>query len=208
MNPMPRALRKVEPLQEDEGVLIEAAQMGERRAARVLYTRYQEQVWRVVYRLVLDREEALDLCQETWMKVFASLGRFRGESRFGTWVIRIAANCAYSHMRTTAWRMRQTQGPAGEELESRPSLLPGPRENLEEHDQLEALEAAMMDLSAKQRQALVLKFFEDFSLAEIAGIMGCREGSVKSHLHRAVESLRRKLADLFAEKEDENAPPE
>ncbi len=208
MNPMPRASHQVKTLEEDEGLLIEAARAGERRAARVLYSRHQEQVWRVVYRLVLDREEALDVCQETWMKAFAGLSRFRGESRFGTWVIRIAVNCVHSRMRTAAWRLQQAHDSTGEQLEARPSLLPGPREYLEERYHREAVTAALANLSASQRKALVLRYFEDLPLAEIAGIMGCREGSVKSHLHRAVESLKRRLAGLFAEKEEENASPE
>jgi RNA polymerase sigma-70 factor, ECF subfamily len=205
MNLMQRASRKVEPLEEDEGLLIEAARAGERRAAQVLYSRYQEQVWRVVYRLVLDHEEALDICQETWMKAFGSLSRFRTESRFGTWITRIAVNSAYSRMRTASWRGRRNQATVDEELETFPSRFPDPRESLEERYHHEIVEDAILDLSPNQRQALVLRYFGDLPLAEIAGIMECREGSVKSHLHRAVEALRKKLAGLFPEKEEKNA---
>lgn len=208
MKPMPRAIWKVVPLEEDEGLLIEAARAGQRRAAQALYTRYQEQVWRVVYRLVLDREEALDICQEAWMKVFSSLSRYRAESRFSTWIIRIALNSAYSRMRSASWRGRAVLEPILEEVEASPSPLPGPRENLEERLRHEAVEQAMLELSPHQRQALTLRYFEDLPLCEIAEMMGCREGSVKSHLHRAVESLRRTLAVLFAGKEEEDASPQ
>lgn len=205
MNPMPLATPKVAPLEEDEELLIEAVRQGERRAARALYARHQEQVWRVVYRMVLDHEEALDICQDVWMKAFSSLVKFRGESHFGTWVIRIAVNTVHSRTRTAAWRGRSKRETTGDALEDCPSLLPSPREKMEERYHREAVEEALLDLSPSQRQALVLRYFEDLPLAEIAGIMGCREGSVKSHLHRAVESLRRTLTSLFAEKEEEDA---
>ncbi len=208
MNPMLRVTHRVEPREEDEGLLIEAARQGERRAARALYARHQEMVWRVVYRMVLDREEALDICQDVWMKAFAALSTFRRESRFGTWILRIAVNTTHSRTRTIAWRMRSTRVSADEELVDCPSLLPSPRENMEERYHREAVEEALLDLSPSQRQALVLRYFEDLPLAEIAGIMDCREGSVKSHLHRAVESLRRTLANLFAGKEEDDATPQ
>ncbi|MCA9411980.1 MAG: sigma-70 family RNA polymerase sigma factor [Candidatus Omnitrophica bacterium] len=91
--------RKDVNLELEDRLIIEATIRGDRNAGRLLYERYQEQIWRVVRRLVPDNDEAMELCQETWLKAFSSLDKFRNDSRFSTWVLRIAINRVNSRSR-------------------------------------------------------------------------------------------------------------
>jgi RNA polymerase sigma-70 factor (ECF subfamily) len=191
--------RGEEKLQVDEDLLVEAARQGDRRAARALYDLHREQVWRVLYRLALDVEETMDLCQETWLRAFSSLDSFKGKSRFGTWLLSIALNASRTRLR----RKRREEpldfeGPP-EGVGFHPSVPPSQRGRLDETRRQRAIEEALRGLPAKQRQAFVLRYYEEFSVAEIAAAMGCREGSVKSHLFRAIRALRRSLKALSEE---------
>ncbi|MCG3198193.1 MAG: ECF RNA polymerase sigma factor SigW [bacterium] len=183
----------------DEDLLVEAARQGDRRAARALYDLHRERVWRVVYRMVLDVEEARELCQETWLRAFSSIGRYHGRSRFGTWLLSIALNAARSR-----WRRRKRLAPISlsnppEGVELLPPVPASQRVALEESRRSRAIEEALRHLPAKQRQAFVLRYFEELSITEVAAAMGCREGSVKSHLFRAIQALRRSLRSLSEE---------
>jgi RNA polymerase sigma-70 factor (ECF subfamily) len=205
---MPHPQAKEKPTL-DENLLVEAARRGNREAARALYDRHEARVWRVVYRLVLDREETRDICQETWLKAFASISRFEGRSEFGTWVLRIALNC------TRSWARRlRTRRKAFEEsslsggVEALPSSPPGQRRLIDEGRHQAWIERALTQLAPKQRQAFVLRHFEDLPLAEISRLLGCREGSVKSHLNRAVRKLRTALQPIVEGREKDRETPE
>jgi RNA polymerase sigma-70 factor, ECF subfamily len=193
----------------DENLLVEAVRRGSRNAARLLYDRHEARVWRVVYRLVLDREETRDICQETWLKAFASISRFEGRSGFGTWVLRIALNSTRSWVRRVQTRRRALgESSLSDCVEALPSSAPGQRRLVDEGRHQAWIDRALAQLAPKQRQAFVLRHFEELPLAEISKVMGCREGTVKSHLNRAVRKLRTALQPVVEGREKDRETPE
>lgn len=193
------SLRVNETHNVDEDLLVEAARQGDRRAARALYDLHHEQVWRVVYRMVLNLEEARDLCQETWLRAFSSMGRYHGRSQFGTWLLSIALNATRSRWRRRKGRALVSLSSPPEGVELLPPVPASQRISLEESRRRCAIEDALRILPTKQRQAFVLRYYEELSISEVASAMGCREGSVKSHLFRAIQALRRSLRSLSEE---------
>jgi RNA polymerase sigma-70 factor (ECF subfamily) len=181
----------------EDRFLIHAAARGDRRAAHALYERYREQVWRVVARLVSEEEERLEVCQETWLKAFSSLGKFREDSKFSTWILRIAMNVAGSRARWFKVRKHislESAEAAGPVLPTRPATQ---LVTIEKNRERDALETALGELSRKQRRAIVLRYFEELSFADIAEAMDCRESSVRTHLQRAFKKLERSLGETI-----------
>ena len=143
------------------------------------------QVYTLANRLVGDRHEAEDVAQEAYLRVYRSLRKFRGDSRFETWLHRIVANTALNHMRT-----RNRFGDLTDEpdrivriAESEPSAAVDVPER-------EALSHALSQLPHAQRVAVVLKDVYGFSASEIAERLGTTEGAVKLRLHRGRKNLR------------------
>jgi RNA polymerase sigma-70 factor (ECF subfamily) len=182
-----------DPVLEDRLIIL-ATIRGDRKAALALYDRYREQVWRVVARMVSDPEITMEICQETWLRAFSSLDRFRSDSRFSTWILWIATNLVNSRGRWSRIRKHISLEAASEKgikiLPERPPTqvhsVVRKRENL-------AIQEALLGLPRKQRQAVILRIFEELSYSEVAAIMGCKETSVRTHLKRAYQSLGRAL---------------
>ncbi len=188
--------RKDTALELEDRLIIEAAIRGDRRAAHALYERHREQVWRVVSRLVIDPEITKEICQETWLKGFSSLARFRAESRFSTWILRIAINLTNSRMRWAKVRKHVSVEEADEEgIAILPTRSPTQIRSVEMKRENFEVEKALAGLSRKQRQAVILRYFEELPYSEMARVMGCRESSIRTHLKRAFRTLEGALAD-------------
>jgi RNA polymerase sigma-70 factor (ECF subfamily) len=175
---------------------IDATLRGDRAAFDLLVERYQSRVFAVCYRTLgqrpAHREDALDLTQEVFVRAYRSLGRFRGDSAFSTWLHRIAVNACLS-FRASAAQKRRSQG-LEEDLDSNledPS--PGVDEGLDRSLRATALRAALESLPDKQRMTVILKVFEDRTHAEVAAILGSSVGTVKANLFFAVQNLRKRL---------------
>lgn len=141
------------------------------------------QVYTLALRLVGDRHEAEDVAQEAYLRVYRSLRSFRGDSRFETWLHRVVANVAINHMRT-----RSRFGELMEEPDTIVRVADVPTE--EEAPESEELAAALAQLPAAQRVAVVLKDVYGFSAAEIAEKLDTSEGAVKLRLHRGRRNLK------------------
>jgi len=172
--------------------LIEAIQRGDRDAAACLYHRHIDRVHRICHRIVLDPSLTLDCVQEVWLKVFRSIGRFRCQRSVAAWLNAVAANTAIDCYRRSRRQGNhvdiddpQVESLVAEEQEEGPPL-DGP---LMQQRIREALE----EISVSQRTAFVLRYYEDMPLPEIAGILGCREGTVRTHIRRCLLALRSKL---------------
>jgi RNA polymerase sigma-70 factor (ECF subfamily) len=179
--------------------LVASARQGDRRAFEELVERHQRRAYHIAFDFARDREEAKDLSQEAFLKAFTNLKNFDGRSSFYTWFYRILVNLCLDYKR------RQKRGPASsfdETIENQlePSHEPvKPRSPDQQvwarqisHRVGEALEA----LPARQRTAFVLKNHQGLSIKEIAALMDTAEGTVKVHLHRAVTTLRERLAEF------------
>ena len=193
------------PAAADEMELIRRARGNDPWAADQLVRRYQKKVYGIAFQLCgFDAEEARDTAQEALLQVFRNLGQFEGRSRFSTWLHRIAVNaCLDARRRRRRWfRMilprrteRRDEGDPEDPLDN----IPAPEDGMDPVSSLSSAElkrdvmAALRGLSEHQRTVFQLKVFQEMSIPEIAAVMGMAEGTVKSHLFRATQSVRGQL---------------
>lgn len=176
----------------DDDALIAAALAGDEACAAQLYHRHADRAHRICYRVTLDEGLARDCAQETWLKAFRSLERYRPGNGFGGWLAAIAVRTAIDATRKRARAPISSLDAdnCAEPVASEPCA----RTLLDERLAMEQVEEALRTLSPAQRAAFVMRHYEDAPLSEIAQALGCAEGTVKSHIHRAVLALRDKLA--------------
>jgi RNA polymerase sigma-70 factor (ECF subfamily) len=176
----------------DETVLIQAAQAGNRSALRELYEQNRQKVFSLAYQYAGNREDAEDILQETFIKAFNNIRTFRleEETRFAPWLFRVGVNCSIDYLRRNKAR-RAELGEAA--LAAVPAGGPGtdPQSESSGREFRARLERTLSTLSPKQRMIFLLKHDQQFSIREIASQLRCSEGSVKTHLFRAVAAVRR-----------------
>jgi RNA polymerase sigma-70 factor (ECF subfamily) len=151
----------------------------------------QKRIYRTLLFLVRDADAAENLTQECFLRAFRMRGKFRGESGVSTWLVRIAVNLAQDHNRNrrwTFWRrlMRTDRIDAMSPADSRRS----PEQVMINTQTLSAVWSAVGRLSERQKAVFLLRFIEEMRLEEIAEVMNLKPGTVKSHLHRAIETVR------------------
>ena len=153
----------------------------------VLVARHQGRAYRLAWSLLRDAEDARDISQEAFLRVYRTAGGFRGDARFSTWFYRILVNLCLDHRRRRWW---QRWDPL---LDRQPAPAEDPGDALD-HDQRRArLWAAVDRLSPRQRAVIVLHAQEELATGQIAAVLECSEATVRVHLHRAVSVLRRTL---------------
>ena len=167
--------------------LIERARRGDVEAYNLLISRWEKRVFNYLLKLAGNREDALDLCQDVFLKAYQNLKRLEDSARFAAWLFRIAHNEAFSLLRKNR--------PEGELTEPTPPA-PGPR-MLPIETSL-AVEAALGKLSGEQREAVVLKIYQGFKFEEMAEILDCPVSTVKSRLYTALDLLKNTLAPVAA----------
>jgi RNA polymerase sigma-70 factor, ECF subfamily len=163
--------------------------------------RHQRRVHRWLLLLVRDPDEADNLTQECFLRAYQNLSSFRGESSLETWLLRIAANLARDHhrsRRTSFWKRLLGLNDGAEEdwAESIPAPEATPEQALLAREDVRAVWDAANQLSQQQRAVFLLRFVEDMELSEIAAVLGLQVGSVKTHLFRALQTVRGKLREL------------
>jgi RNA polymerase sigma-70 factor, ECF subfamily len=166
-----------------------------------LVRRHQRRVHRLLLMLLRDPDEADNLTQECFLRAYQSMGSFRGECSLETWLLRIAANLARDHVRnrsTSFWKrlLGLSEESAGGWVENVPAKEASPEQTLMAREEVRAVWEAANQLSQQQRAVFVLRFVEEMELSEIAVVLGLQVGSVKTHLFRALQSVRGKLKDL------------
>jgi RNA polymerase sigma-70 factor (ECF subfamily) len=180
----------------DEALCARVATRDE-RAFDQLVERYQARAYRLAWSLLRDAEDARDVSQEAFLRVYQSATRFRGDARFSTWFYRILVNLALDHRRRRRWWQRVVAHDRDDDevalVERQPAREPDPGERVSEEQTMTRLWDAVHRLSPQQRAAVVLSVQEQLSTAEIAAVLECSEPTVRVHLHRAVRALRRTL---------------
>ena len=190
----------MKPQVETDRQLVERVQRGDKRAYDLLVLKYQHRIVGLVSRYMRDQDEVLDVTQEAFIKAYRALPGFRGESAFYTWLYRIAINTAKNYLVSRSRRPPDTdidvdQGDAHEGSIAL-SDIENP-ENRLESDQLEAVVyKAIDDLPEELKVAVTLREFEGLSYEEIAGIMECPVGTIRSRIFRAREAIEKKIAAL------------
>lgn len=176
--------------------VIQAVLQGDPERYGELVSKYQLAAWRLAYSLVGDMEEAKDLSQNGFIKAYQNLACFRGGSKFSTWLHRIVANECKEYFRRKGRRPEHLSlSPADGEGESPlpfdvPDPAANPREAAADREMGRRLARAIGALPMKQRTAFLLHQVNGLPMEEAAQIMGCRLGTVKSHLFRAAQNLR------------------
>jgi RNA polymerase sigma-70 factor (ECF subfamily) len=177
---------------DDEG-LVRQAQRGDQEAFAELVTRHQRYVYNLAYRLLRDVDEAEDLAQEAFLRAWQGLGGFRGEAKFTTWLYRIVTNLCYNRL---AGLRRQLFDVGLDEDDSVAMTLPpneGPPAAVEAAEQRAFLHRQIAALPAKYRLVITLFYLQEFSYQEIAQVLDLPLGTVKTHLFRARERLKRQI---------------
>ena len=184
--------------------LVARARKGSEAAYRELLGRYQRPVFSLVYRMVRDREQAEDLAQETFVKVFNHIERYDPKYKFSSWIFKIATNLTIDALRKKEPQTVSIDGSrharTDEEMEATritvASEEQNPEEELESRELGSEIERAIGGLRPEYRTAVVLRHVEGRAYEEIAEIMGVPLGTVKTYIHRARGELRGSLAHL------------
>ena len=184
--------------------LIAECLAGQTHAFGDLVLRYQNRLFNTLITVLGSADDARDVAQEAFVHAFQKLHTFRGRSAFYSWLFRIALNSAVSQkrkMNRVAVSIEAAREQSGAEpLDRHPGSRP--EHALELSEQQGAVRAALAELAEEFRTALVLKEMEDLSYEEIAEIVGCPIGTVRSRIHRARAELRERLQGLLQESDE------
>jgi RNA polymerase sigma-70 factor (ECF subfamily) len=181
-----------------QALLIENLREGDMTALAILFEKYQRLVYRIAIQITKNHEDANDVMQDTFLKVYESIHSFRKDAAFETWLYRIVVNHA---MNVVKRQKRRSESPisATSETEIHPDLkraadwVNNPQLNVERKELQKWVMQAVDSLPVKHRVVVILHEFEGLTHPEIASILNCSEGTVRSRLHYA----RKKLRDLL-----------
>jgi RNA polymerase sigma-70 factor (ECF subfamily) len=198
--PNPHRLRS-KIAQEDEHQLVAAAKSGDVTAFEELVSRYERKIFRLTMNITRNREDAEDAMQDAFLKSYSHLKTFQGDSRFYTWLVRIAANEALMRLR----KRRPGQFSLDEPIEGDEDLMPrelqdwgpGPEQRFAQTEMREILSSVIDELEPDYRTVFVLRDIEELSTEETADALGISVPAVKSRLLRARLKLRQKLDRYF-----------
>ena len=180
---------------------------GDEASFELLLHRYRTPLVNFLYRMVRNREQAEDLAQEVFLRVYRAREDYVPSAKFTTWLFRIATNLALNSVRDTRYRKLEVSidAPIGEteDGDERTLDIPEKHPNIEQHLVEDArrkmIRHAIDKLPEKQRAAVLLHKYQELDYAEIAKILACSESALKSLLFRAYEALRVELAPLVAQ---------
>jgi RNA polymerase sigma-70 factor (ECF subfamily) len=185
---------------ESDQRLVLRVQHGDKRAFDVLVLKYQQRIASVVSRYLRDQDEVADVTQEAFIKAYRALANFRGDAQFYTWLYRIAINTAKNHLVAKSRRPPNTDKDISDGEFSENSVVletEDQPETLLARDQLQTvILAAVEDLQEDLRTALMLREFDGLSYEEIAEIMACPVGTVRSRIFRARETIEKNMAQM------------
>jgi len=168
---------------------------GEVDAFEVLVRRHQKAIFNLVYRMLGDYDEAAEVSQETFLSAYRSIGQFRGDANFSTWLYRIAINHASTRRRSLAkWQQRTVPLDTTEPVNERDL---DPADTVEQKEVQELVQKALSGLEASDAMIILLKDLQDVPYEEVARVLDVPVGTVKSRLHRARKALRSRLAPYF-----------
>jgi RNA polymerase sigma-70 factor (ECF subfamily) len=187
---------------DDEDRLMERAQAGDLSAYAELVIRYRERIYRTIYRFTRDHNDTDDLAQETFMRAFKELRRFRRRSGFYTWVYRIALNLSFNLLKKRKKEMIGQQS-AARLSGAATAAHSGPEEAVAAGELRVRIAAAVDSLPLPFRSAFILVIDQGLTHAQAARILGCSENTVSWRMHKARKILESELRPFFKEVSDE-----
>ncbi len=183
---------------EDEAQAVARARDGDGDAFRLLVERHSRSVFRLAFRMTGNEHDAEDVVQETFLRAYRKLDAFEERAQFGSWLHRIAANCAYDLLRARVRRderVEVSEGPDGDRTLAVASTEPGPDRLLAGREVQRRLKGALGRMSALERSAFTLRHLEGMSIAEISHALDLDASAAKQSVFRAVRKLRLALGD-------------
>ncbi|MCF7885597.1 MAG: RNA polymerase sigma factor [Candidatus Marinimicrobia bacterium] len=180
----------------EEKELIKKIQNGSRRHYRELIERYGERLMCDAYKFMKNTQDAEDLYQDTFIKVYENIDTFKFKSQFYTWVYRIMANLAFNR-----FRKRKKMQIVDDQDDYLWDTLPAdhnsePENKMPKKKLKEKVDKAIANLSPRQKTVFVMKHYEGKKIKDIAAILGCHSGTVKKYLYRATRKLRTSISTL------------
>lgn len=186
-----------------EKIVLDQARQGEERAFARLVEAHSERAIALAWRLVGHREDAEEIAQEAFLRLHRSLPTFRGDSSVATWIYRTVSRLAIDHLRREKLKRRlffflgAGPGEQAVSLEGVPDpAAPSPLDQLLSRETALRMHQVLNRLPPRQKAVFVLRHLEEMTLREIAETLGLEEGTVKTHLHRAVERFRKEYRRL------------
>lgn len=173
---------------------------GDRRAFSLLIVNYKRLVYSIVFRLIDQKEETEDVCQEVFIKVYSSLSRFEFQSKLSTWIARITYMTVITHVRKH--KLRRHSG-LKEDLDDFHFTEETPEQLMQVKERNLYIQKLVAELPEKYRTVITLFHLQEFSLLEIAEISGMPEGTVKNYLFRARQLLKDRLVIYLTQENDE-----
>ena len=178
----------------DEALCERVARRDE-AAFNLLVSRYQERAYRLAWSILRNAEDARDVSQEAFIRLYETAGSFQGRSKFSTWFYRILVNLCLDHKRKHKWWKLWVRDDDEERsetiLDRQPAPANDPVDKLSREETLKALGSAVDRLAPRQRAAVLLRVQEDMATYDIARVLKCSEATVRVHLHRALATLKK-----------------
>jgi len=174
---------------------VQKLQQGDTDAFELLVRRHQTTIFNLIYRMLGDYEEAAEIAQEAFLSAYKSIGQFRGEANFSTWLYRIALNHASTRRNSIAsWRQRTVPLDGTDPVDDR---IVDPALAVEQREIQHQVQNALNSLRPDDASIILLKDMQDVPYEEMATMLNIPVGTVKSRLHRARQALKAKLAPFF-----------
>jgi len=183
----------VSAVENEDTPLVERAKRGDMAAFEDLVRKYRNQVFALSFHFVREREEAWDISQEVFIKAYRSLGGFRGDASFKSWLLRITANQCKDKLKRRKLDVVSLDETIQTDGDSGPV---GPDRQVEHNELGRAIESAVASLPPKHQMAFVLREYQGMSYEEMAKAMDCNLGTVMSRLHHARKKLQRALVRM------------
>jgi len=187
----------------DEKDIIHSAKQGDTEAMRAIFERNRQKIFSMAYRYTGNVEDAEDILQETFIKTFRHLERYKTDNHggFSSWVTRIGIHCSIDYL-----RRKKTRKHVHSDWESIESTFAdqgssNPEDSIQLKQLRDKITGLIAGLSPRQRMVFILKHHQQLKIREIAESLGCSEGSVKKQLFRAMESLKKSAKNFLMEKD-------
>jgi RNA polymerase sigma-70 factor (ECF subfamily) len=174
--------------------LVQKCQAGEMGAFQELVSRYHQKIYVVIVGLLRNREDALEVAQETFFRAYRKIKSFQGGSSFYTWLYRIAVNMAIDSQRRQKRNPLDFRETMDGLFEEQNEVARDPFSDVHDRELREKLAAAINDLTPEHKAVIILRTVEGLSYKDIGEILGCSEGTVMSRLHYARKKLQEKLS--------------
>jgi RNA polymerase sigma-70 factor (ECF subfamily) len=180
-------------VESDERTLVQRARQGDQVAFAALVSRHQRYVYNLAYRLLRDAQEAEDLTQEAFLRAWRGLPEYRGAAKYTTWLYRIVTNLCYNRLPGLRRQLGEDDAEALERIAAPERETP--RAQVEIRERRAHIQTAIEALPDKYRLVVTLFYLQEQSYQEIADVLDLPLGTVKTHLYRARERLKRALAE-------------